>query len=154
MFVQKVFEPEVSEEADEILQTYYQFLRQNERISKDRKTVRMLESLIRLSQAHARMYMKNTVSVFDAISVVILMEHTLVSCLFGFDKTPSVFFDNEVEYGEARDTVLCALELDLNKYSRQRRNETGKRSRTPSPIKRLEEDTHNMFFNDNSNLTT
>ena len=65
------------------------------------------------------MYMKNTVSIFDAVSVIILMEHTLVSCLFGFDKTPSVFFENEMAYNEARDTVLCALEFDPRKFARR-----------------------------------
>ena len=88
----------MSREAEEIIETYYQFLRQNPRVSKDRKTVRMLESLIRLTEAHARLYCKSEATVFDAISVVIIMEHTLMSCLFGLEPTPSVIFNDESDY--------------------------------------------------------
>ena len=70
-------------------------MRQNPRVSRDRKTVRMLESLIRLSQAHARLYMKSEVRVFDVVTVIILMEHTLSSCLFGFAEVPAVVFATE-----------------------------------------------------------
>ena len=92
--MQKVFEPVVDEGAELILNTYYHFLRQNPKVSKDRKSVRMLESLIRLTEAHARLYMKSEATVFDAISVIVLMEHTLMSCLFGLEPTPSVIFES------------------------------------------------------------
>ena len=58
----------------------------------------MLESLIRLTEAHARLYMKSQATVFDAVSVVILMEHTLDSCLFGLEPIPSVIFLNFDDY--------------------------------------------------------
>lgn len=51
----------------------------NPRVSKDRKTVRMLESLIRMTEAHARLLMKSHATLFDAVSVIILMEHTLMT---------------------------------------------------------------------------
>lgn len=88
----------MSEEAEIIVNKYYQFLRQNPRVSKDRKSVRMLESLIRLCEAHARLYMKSQATVFDAITIVILMEHTLMSCLFGAEITPNVIFLNKRDY--------------------------------------------------------
>ena len=81
-----------------MLNTYYRFLRQNPRVSKDRKSVRMLESLIRLTEAHARLYMKSEATMFDAISVIVLMEHTLMSCLFGLEPTPSVIFESPSDY--------------------------------------------------------
>lgn len=81
-FVQKVFEPVVTEEAELILKSYYQYLRLNPKVSKDRKTVRMLESLIRLTEAHARLLMKSEATVFDAVSVIVLMEHTLMTDIF------------------------------------------------------------------------
>ena len=58
----------------------------------------MLESLIRLSEAHARLYMKSEATVFDAVSVIVLMEHTLMSCLFGLEPTPSAIFLNIDDY--------------------------------------------------------
>ena len=72
----------------------------------------MLESLIRLCEAHARLYMKSQATVFDAISVIILMEHTLMSCLFGAEITPNVNFADMQEYEFVRDNIICRLELD------------------------------------------
>ena len=72
----------------------------------------MLESLIRLCEAHARLYMKSEATVFNAISVIVLMEHTLMSCLFGLEPTPSVIFRSEEDYCQIRDMVLCRLDLD------------------------------------------
>jgi DNA helicase MCM9 len=54
----------------------------NTYVGKDRKTVRMLESLIRLTEAHARLMMRSKATVFDAVSVIVLMEHTLMTDLF------------------------------------------------------------------------
>ena len=93
-FVQKVFEPTVTEEAEILLNSYYSYLRQNPRVSRDRKSVRMLESLIRLSEAHARFLMKSQASVYDAVCIIILMEHTLMTCLFGTEMLPNVIFSD------------------------------------------------------------
>lgn len=54
-----MFEPVVTEEAEIMLKAYYQYLRMNPNVNKDRKTVRMLESLIRMAEAHARLLMKS-----------------------------------------------------------------------------------------------
>lgn len=93
-FVQKIFEPSVTEEAEILLNSYYSYLRQNPRVSRDRKSVRMLESLIRLSEAHARLLMKSQASVYDAVCVIILMEHTLMTCLFGTEMLPKIIFND------------------------------------------------------------
>ena len=76
----------------------------------------MLESLIRLSEAHARLYMKSEATVFDAISIIVLMEHTLMTCLFGHEPTPSVLFESQSDYCDVRDHVLCRLELDPRRF--------------------------------------
>lgn len=94
-FVQKVFDPVVSLEAEQVLHAYYSYLRQNPRVSKDRRSVRMLESLIRLCEAHARLLMRSNATVFDAVSVILLMEHSLNSTLFGAEVVPCVLFLNE-----------------------------------------------------------
>ena len=75
--------PVVSLEAETVINAYYSYLRQSERVSRDRKSVRMLESLIRLTEAHARLLMKSQATLFDAICVIILMEYTLSTCFFG-----------------------------------------------------------------------
>jgi len=55
----------------------------------------MLESLIRLCEANARLHMKSTATLFDAVTVVLLVEHTLRTCLFGLDPVPSVIFNSQ-----------------------------------------------------------
>ena len=57
--MQKVFEPVVTEEAEMLLKAYFAYLRMNPKVNKDRKTVRMLESIIRMAEAHARLLMKS-----------------------------------------------------------------------------------------------
>ncbi|KRX00910.1 P-loop containing nucleoside triphosphate hydrolase [Pseudocohnilembus persalinus] len=67
------FSPIVDEEAEAILVKYYQHLREVEEMH-SKTTIRALESLVRLSQAHARLLYRDTVTEFDAVSVVIIME--------------------------------------------------------------------------------
>ena len=86
----------------------------NPKINKDRKTVRMLESLIRMTEAHARLLMKSAATMFDAVSVIILMEHTLMSDLYSSGYLPPVVFENQEEYVLVRDDLLYKLGLDLN----------------------------------------
>jgi hypothetical protein len=62
-----------SKEAGEVLQAYYQAQRRCGQRSESRTTIRMLESLVRLAQAHARLCMCDTVSVRDAVVVVNIM---------------------------------------------------------------------------------
>jgi DNA helicase MCM9 len=67
----------------------------NHKVNKDRKTVRMLESLIRMTEAHARLLMKSSATVFDAVSVIILMEHTLSTDFYQGEVIPSILFDSK-----------------------------------------------------------
>ena len=97
-FVQKVFEPVVTEDAEILLKAYFSYLRMNPKVNKDRKTVRMLESIIRMTEAHARILMKNQATVFDAVCVIILMEYTLMTSLFGQESLPSVLINSKHEF--------------------------------------------------------
>ena len=56
--------------------------------------------------------MKSEATVFNAVSVIVLMEHTLMSCLFGLEPTPSVLFRSEDDYCQVRDMILSRLDLD------------------------------------------
>lgn len=48
-------------------------------------TIRTLESLVRLSQGHARLMFKNEVEVFDAVCIIVLME-----CAFNTNLFPNI----------------------------------------------------------------
>jgi DNA helicase MCM9 len=82
MYVQRFIEPFCTEQAELIFQSYFAYLRGRSTLAKDRKTIRMLESLIRLAEAHARLMFKKDIEVFDAINVIILMEHCINTGLF------------------------------------------------------------------------
>ena len=77
------FQPEMSDHAAMLLERHYESCRSvpNDTIP---VTVRFLESLIRLSQAHARLLFRNIVTLEDAVAVIELMEST-ASARGGFD---------------------------------------------------------------------
>ncbi|KAL4649122.1 DNA helicase MCM9 [Arapaima gigas] len=70
----KSLQPRTSEAASTILARYYQLQRRSESRNAARTTIRMLESLGRLAEAHARLMFRETVTVEDAVSVVSVME--------------------------------------------------------------------------------
>ncbi|XP_044762057.1 DNA helicase MCM9-like [Coccinella septempunctata] len=70
----KKIHPPLTEEANRILASYYQLQRRQSSRNKSRTTVRLLDSLIRLSQGHARLLFHETVEVVDALTAVVLVE--------------------------------------------------------------------------------
>ncbi|XP_061668405.1 DNA helicase MCM9 isoform X3 [Syngnathoides biaculeatus] len=70
----KRLRPQVSIEANSILSRYYQLQRQSQGRSAARTTIRMLESLSRLAEAHARLMYRETVTIEDAVMAVSVME--------------------------------------------------------------------------------
>lgn len=60
LYVQRTFRPRLSAAAQRILTRYYQFVRSHN-TSGAQATIRLLESLVRLAQAHARLMMRNRV---------------------------------------------------------------------------------------------
>ena len=71
--------PEFTREAQEILSAYYQLQRQKDNRDKARTTIRLLESLIRLAEGHARLMYREIVLPLDDIQAVHLMEKSLVT---------------------------------------------------------------------------
>ena len=68
----------------------------------------MLESLIRLAEAHARLMGKQEIETFDAINVIILMEHCINTGLFA--KPYSCMLSPET-YSQAKAEVIRGLGL-------------------------------------------
>lgn len=61
------YEPRMTAEADSLIQKYYMKMRNSKKIG-----IRQLESMMRLSQAHAKLMGRNEVVEFDVISVMSL----------------------------------------------------------------------------------
>lgn len=99
-----------------IFQAYFSYLRGRTTLTKDRKTIRMLESLIRLSEAHARMMFRKDIIIYDAISVVILMEHCINTGLF--DENYPIIMSRQM-YEKAKDEALTKLGLDPSYFSEE-----------------------------------
>ncbi|KYR01834.1 MCM family protein [Tieghemostelium lacteum] len=96
-YVKSAFHPTLSPESQKLLQTYYSKQRAAGNIKNEgRTTVRLLESLIRLSQAHARLMFRNVVEVQDAIVAIFMIESSVESSciLSGLDAQHSIFPDD------------------------------------------------------------
>lgn len=126
----KSIHPEVTPEANQLLGTYYKFCRSDRTRDPGRTTMRLLDSLIRLSQSHARLLFKPKVTIRDAATVIMLVESSL-----GFGKLlpqldtlrmplPLGPSNNEIK------EILNRLELDFdpkdyeeNRFNNDLRNE-------------------------------
>jgi DNA helicase MCM9 len=83
-YVRERYDPSLTPGAEQVLNRYFQMQRQNSSRSAARTTVRLLESLVRLSQAHARLMCQERVLVRDAVCALVLVEaSTSSSALFG-----------------------------------------------------------------------
>ncbi|KND05144.1 uncharacterized protein SPPG_08879 [Spizellomyces punctatus DAOM BR117] len=82
-YVKEHQSPRLTEGANDVLKRYYQAQRKTDLRNAARTTIRLLESLIRLSQAHARLLNQAEVMVRDAVVAVMLMEASLQSTAIG-----------------------------------------------------------------------
>jgi len=97
--------PLFSKTAEEVINKYFEMMRRDQR--KD-ITMRQLESLLRLSQAHARLCQHTEVELFDCISVILLYE----SSFRGIGLTKLISFTNEATFQLAYNDILAALGCD------------------------------------------
>ncbi|KAH9658103.1 putative DNA helicase MCM9 [Citrus sinensis] len=78
-FVKGYFKPILTKEAEKVISSYYQLQRRSATQNAARTTVRMLESLIRLAQAHARLMFRNEVTQLDAITAILCIESSMTT---------------------------------------------------------------------------
>ena len=113
-YVRSQLQPEMTPEAESVLVTYYSLQRQQADRDTARTTIRMLESLVRLAQAHARLMWRKKVERMDAIFAVLLSEvssHT-AAVLARMSALRSEFSDNPDEsYKGLEEHILKKLGL-------------------------------------------
>lgn len=78
-YVRRKFKPVLTKEAERVISSYYHLQRKSGTHNAARTTVRMLESLIRLAQAHARLMFRNEVRQLDAIAAILCMESSMTT---------------------------------------------------------------------------
>ncbi|KAM0918113.1 hypothetical protein ACQ4PT_008770 [Festuca glaucescens] len=78
-YVRHRFKPVLTKEAERVISGYYQLQRSSGTQNAARTTVRMLESLIRLAQAHARLMFRNEVTELDAIAAILCIESSMTT---------------------------------------------------------------------------
>lgn len=94
--IREKFHPIVSPEAAELLEKHYSLCRQQKN-GESLITVRFLESLIRLSQAHARLMYRDTVLLDDAVAVILLMECTAAASSGPMHAGNTSSYDNQFD---------------------------------------------------------
>ncbi|XP_034274585.1 DNA helicase MCM9 [Pantherophis guttatus] len=110
----KNLQPILTDESHLILVRYYQMQRQSDCRNAARTTIRLLESLIRLAEAHARLMFREIVTVEDAVTVVSVMESSMQggALLGGANALHTSFPENPVEqYRMQCELILKKLEL-------------------------------------------
>eukprot|EP00035_Acanthoeca_spectabilis_P014062 m.266650 g.266650 ORF g.266650 m.266650 type:complete len:980 (-) comp16038_c0_seq5:44-2983(-) len=111
----KMKNPHLCPESEEILSVYYRMQRQADSRHSARTTIRLLESLVRLAQAHARLMFRDVVAVQDAVVAVTMMESSMQgAALLGASSPLHSAFpsDADAEYAKQEDIVLSKLGLD------------------------------------------
>ncbi|XP_070200187.1 DNA helicase MCM9-like isoform X2 [Littorina saxatilis] len=110
----KTLVPHMTDGAGRVLQAYYRAQRGADDRNAARTTMRLLQSMIRLAQAHARLMFRNEVLVQDAVVAVTLMESSMqgAALLGGVNALHTAFPENaEEEYILQAEMVLTRLDL-------------------------------------------
>lgn len=121
--VKSNLKPKVSQNANKILTTYYRVERASESRNAARTTVRLLEALVRLAQAHARLMYRGTATAMDAVFAIAAVEasSTSLEVVGGAGALHAAFpVDAEADFERYARTILCKLGLEdegINFYS-------------------------------------
>ena len=127
-FVRTRLNPKMSKISELILSKYYQLQRRSDSMRCARTTVRLLESLIRLSQSHAKLMLRSEVKLEDAMTAILLMEASLTSTQTL--NVPINLHSPEMEidaykhwYEEAEKEMLYKLEINLANFESESESE-------------------------------
>lgn len=116
-FVRTELNPPLNQVSELLLSKYYQFQRSNDSNHSIRTTVRLLESLVRLAQAHAKLMFHEQVQLRDAVNAIILMEASLTSSTNNDaglnDLNAECPEDFESTYADFESGLLRKLEINL-----------------------------------------
>ncbi|KAK6488719.1 DNA helicase MCM9-like isoform X1 [Huso huso] len=152
----KALKPRMSEEANAILIRYYQLQRQSDVRNAARTTIRMLESLSRLAEAHSRLMFRDIVTVEDAIVVVSVMECSMQggALLGGGNALHTSFPEDPCEQYKMQCELLLEglglqhlLSNELERLNKLQNNCAG-------PSKQTETSVHEEGLHDNSTIQT
>ncbi|XP_068087469.1 DNA helicase MCM9 [Hyperolius riggenbachi] len=153
----KTLQPMMSEGANMILVRYYQLQRQSDSRNAARTTIRLLESLIRLAEAHARLMYRNVVTVEDAITVVSVMESSMQggALLGGVNALHTSFPDDPREQYQLQCELLLErlglqniLREELQRLQRQQNLDTSQPQENQGQPQHFQENTN--MVNDHS----
>ncbi|KAG8188318.1 hypothetical protein JTE90_008958 [Oedothorax gibbosus] len=107
--------PKVSSSCDRVLQAYYKRQRSLEGRNYARTTPRLLQSLIRLAEGHARLMFRSEALVIDAVMAIVLMESSMSGSAILDELTTlhsSFSEDPKTEYRDKAQAVLKLLNLE------------------------------------------
>lgn len=120
-YVKTRFQPELTEFASELLQRYYTFQRERDTSNSTRTTIRLLESLIRLTLAHAKLMCRNKAYCLDACVAISIIEASVqtTGILHGIGKGKNKTVSNQLQpyvfdaHGNGGSIVRSALQYDF-----------------------------------------
>lgn len=87
----KSLQPVLLDEAQVVLRAYYAQQRRHDSRNEARTTIRMLESLIRLSQGHAKLMYREQVTMQDALMAIMAVENSMLGSALLPTRPSSVF---------------------------------------------------------------
>ena len=124
-YIKENLRPTLSSDANEILSAYYTAQRSRDASNnQSRTTIRFLESLIRLAQAHAKICFKDTVGIDDAVAAVILLETSMSSCsILGSSNTLHSSFPENPDEDFTEKKMNCLSRLNLHQIADRVRRE-------------------------------
>ena len=115
-YVREQFKPTLGDDAARVVEAYYARQRRGAAAASGRATIRMLESLVRLAQAHARLCCRPECNAQDAVVACLLVDKSMAqNAVFAAETDPiaelTVSTDSDAYYLYQYAQVSAALGL-------------------------------------------